>query len=345
MDRRVRLGTRGSRLAVAQSGAVARDLERVSAAAGYPLTVDLVRITTHGDTDRSPLRRQGGVGVFTTRLRHALHDGQCDLAVHSLKDLPVAPEPGLALAVPTRLDPRDALCARDGLTLAQLPPRPRIGTGSPRRAAQLVLLRPDVRIVDVRGNVPTRLARVGKDLDAVVLAAAGLARLGLEHAITQVLDPATMLPAAAQGALAVEYRCDADPILASAVAALEDRPSRLAVRAERALMRGLQAGCAAPVGALARLAPDGSLRLEGGVAPLGPPGPTAPPASVGPAHGPVGMLRCVRSVVVDEGDPGSERTAERLGADVARDLLDAGASRIVDVRASTLDRLPGEGPS
>ena len=283
-SRRLRLGTRGSRLALTQSGQVAEALMAAGGggAAGKAsegsggLGIDLVTVRTDGDGDRTPLRQLGGVGVFAARLRHALLDGEVDLVVHSFKDLPTQPVEGLeVICVPAREDPRDALCARDGLTLADLPEGARVGTGSPRRAAQLLAARPDLEVVDMRGNVPTRLARVrglevvgvgtdepvapsradaAGDLDAVVLALSGLRRLGLEHCASEVLDLEVMLPAPAQGALAVEARADEDSAeLARVAAALDDEPTRLAVTAERALMARLGAGCAAPVGAWAHL--------------------------------------------------------------------------------------------
>ena len=286
-SRRLRLGTRGSRLALTQSGQVAEALMAAggggaAAAAGKAsegsggLGIDLVTVRTDGDGDRTPLRQLGGVGVFAARLRHALLDGEVDLVVHSFKDLPTQPVEGLeVICVPAREDPRDALCARDGLTLVDLPEGARVGTGSPRRAAQLLAARPDLEVVDMRGNVPTRLARVrglevvgvgtdepvapsradaAGDLDAVVLALSGLRRLGLEHCASEVLDLEVMLPAPAQGALAVEARADEDSAeLARVAAALDDEPTRLAVTAERALMARLGAGCAAPVGAWAHL--------------------------------------------------------------------------------------------
>ena len=274
-SRRLRLGTRGSRLALTQSGQVAEAL-RQAAGGGGGLGIDLVTVRTDGDGDRTPLRQLGGVGVFAARLRHALLDGEVDLVVHSFKDLPTQPVEGLeVICVPAREDPRDALCARDGLTLAALPEGARVGTGSPRRAAQLLAARPDLEVVDLRGNVPTRLARVrgleavgvgtdepvapsradsAGDLDAVILALSGLRRLGLERCASEVLDLETMLPAPAQGALAVEARASEDCAeLAQAAAALDDEPTRLAVTAERALMARLGAGCAAPVGAWAHL--------------------------------------------------------------------------------------------
>ncbi|QTE29456.1 hydroxymethylbilane synthase [Pengzhenrongella sicca] len=254
----IRVGTRASALALTQTGHVAAVLE---AAPG--LSAELVRITTDGDRLTGSLVALGGTGVFVTALRDALLDGRCDVAVHSLKDLPTGAAAGLVIAaIPERADPRDALCARDGLTLAELPAGARVGTGSPRRAAQLLAARPDLAVVDIRGNVDTRLRRVAPgDLDAVVLAAAGLARLGRLAAATELLDPAVMSPAPGQGALAVEARAadatgagDTGPrsALARALAALDHAPSRLAVTAERALLARLEAGCAAPVGVHAR---------------------------------------------------------------------------------------------
>jgi hydroxymethylbilane synthase len=246
----LRLGTRGSALATAQSGHVAAAVTQLTGA-----EVELVTITTHGDTSTASLAQIGGTGVFVSALRDAVLDGRVDLAVHSLKDLPTAAAEGLALAVvPLRDDPRDALVARDRMTLLDLPAGSRIGTGSPRRAAQLRALGRDFDIVDVRGNVDTRLARVGPgDLDAVVLAAAGLARLGRSDAVTELIDPIQMLPAPGQGALAVEVRADRADLLA-AFAPLDDPGTRASVTAERAVLAGLEAGCSAPVGALALLA-------------------------------------------------------------------------------------------
>lgn len=239
----MRLGTRGSALAVTQSETVADALRGL----GHP--VDLVRVKTGGDVERGSLTALGTLGVFAAELRTRLLAGEVDLAVHSLKDLPVAPVPGLVIAaVPPRADHRDVLCARDGLTLATLPPGARIGTGSPRRVAQLRALRPDLVYVDVRGNLGTRLARVKeRDLDAVVLAAAGLERLGKAQAITDYLP---LLPAPGQGALAVECRAD-DDVTRAALAALDHEETRAAVEQERLVLAGLGGGCAAPIAALA----------------------------------------------------------------------------------------------
>ena len=251
------LGTRASALALAQSGTVARDLEETCSQRGLDVRVDLQHITTQGDTDRASLRSMGGTGVFAARLREALLADECDLAVHSYKDLPSAPHPGLTvIAIPRREDPRDVLCARDGLTLDQLPEGARIGTGSPRRAAQLLLMRPDLDVVDLRGNVPTRLKRVGDDLDGVILAAAGLRRLGLEDAITQEFDAGQMVPAAGQGALAIEIADHRTDLPLDALRDLDDPDTRTAVEAERSLMAALQAGCSAPVGAHASVDED-----------------------------------------------------------------------------------------
>ncbi len=247
----VRIGTRSSALATMQARLVA---DALTARSGRP--VELVPITTQGDVSRESLVQIGGTGVFVSALRDALLAGEVDVAVHSLKDLPTADPAGLALAaVPTREDPRDALVARDGLTLGELPAGSRIGTGSPRRTAQLRALGLDLDVVPVRGNVDTRLRLVADgDLDAVVLARAGLARLGRLDAVTEVIDPIQMLPAPGQGALAVECRSsdgtgsrDAD--LLDLLSGLDDAATRYAVTAERTLLATLQAGCSAPVGA------------------------------------------------------------------------------------------------
>ena len=243
----VRVGTRASTLARVQSAAVA---ERLTAGTGRPAA--LVEVTTRGDVDHGPLVRIGGTGVFVSALRETLVAGEVDVAVHSLKDLPTAAADGIELAaVPLREDPRDVVVARDGLTLGELPPGSTVGTGSPRRAAQLRALGLGLEVVDVRGNVETRLRRVHDGhLDAVLLARAGLARLGRLDEVTEALDPLQMMPAAGQGALAVECRAG-DPIAAELRATLDDPDSRVAVTAERAFLAAVEAGCSAPVGALA----------------------------------------------------------------------------------------------
>ena len=256
----MRLGTRGSALALAQSGLVATALRERTGR-----DVELVEISTAGDRSNAPVA-QLGVGVFVSALREALLAKEIDLAVHSYKDLPTAPADGLVLAaVPAREDPRDALVARDGLTLAELPAGARIGTGAVRRIAQLHALGRGWQCVPIRGNVDTRLRKVAEGaLDAVVLARAGLARLGRAHEATEILDPMLMLPAPAQGALAVECRTD-DGELVELLAALDDPATRAAVTAERALLAALAAGCSAPVAALADVAEGPEIYLRGAV--------------------------------------------------------------------------------
>jgi len=245
--RTLRLGSRKSPMAIAQSRLVA---EMITERTGR--RVEIVGVTTLGDVSRAQLAQIGGTGVFVGALREALLGGEVDLAVHSLKDLPAGPAAGIALAaVPPRDDPRDALIAREGAKLADLPAGARIGTGSPRRAAQLLALRGDLRCVPIRGNAGTRLSHVADgELDGVVLACAGLARIGQAGAITQIFEPDEMLPAPGQGALAVECR-DGDPELATLLAAVNDEASMAAAVAERSLLEALAAGCSAPVGGYA----------------------------------------------------------------------------------------------
>jgi hydroxymethylbilane synthase len=244
----IRLGTRASLLATTQSTWVA---ERLAEALGRE--VELVEVTTEGDRDRGPLAQLGGTGVFVSALREALLDGRIDVAVHSLKDLPTGPAAGIALAaVPLREDPRDVVVARDDLTLGELPVGSRLGTGSPRRAAQVRALGLGLEIVDIRGNVDTRIRKVREgEYDAVMLARAGLARLGRLDDATEVLDPLQMLPAPGQGALAVEAR--SGDALATELAVLDDARTRAAVTAERAVLATLEGGCAAPIGVLAEV--------------------------------------------------------------------------------------------
>ncbi|HVX68266.1 MAG TPA: hydroxymethylbilane synthase [Mycobacteriales bacterium] len=245
----LRLGTRRSALALAQSGLVAATLR----AAGH--SVEMVELTTQGDTS-SVAVADLGTGVFVNELRRALLAGEIDLAVHSLKDLPTAAAADVALAaVPRRADPRDALVARDGATLGELPSGARVGTGSPRRAAQLRALGYGLEIVAIRGNVDTRIGKVASgDLDGVVVAMAGLDRLGRRDVVTEALDPVQVLPAPGQGALAVECRAGDVDLAAALVAALDDPMTRAAVTAERTVLARLEAGCTAPVGALADVA-------------------------------------------------------------------------------------------
>jgi len=247
----IRIGTRRSQLAMTQTGYVA-DLLRGT----LGRDVELVEVTTEGDVSRAPLATFGGVGVFVGALRDALLRGQVDLAVHSLKDLPTTPHAQITVAaVPVREDPRDVVVARDGLTLGELPHGARIGTGAPRRAAQLRALGLGFDVVAIRGNVDTRIRKVADgDVDAVVLARAGIARLGRLDEVTEVLDPLQMLPAPGQGALGVECRSE-DEFLADQVRdAIDDAHTRAAVTAERTVLAELEAGCSAPVGALAEIA-------------------------------------------------------------------------------------------
>jgi hydroxymethylbilane synthase len=286
-------------MAVAQSRLVA---DMITERTGRP--VHLVGVTTHGDVSRAQLSQIGGTGVFVGALREALLGDEVDLAVHSLKDLPSVPAPGIVLAaVPPREDPRDALVARDGAKLADLPAGARIGTGSPRRAAQLLGLRGDLRCVPIRGNADTRLRQVTEgELDGVVLACAGLARIGQAGAITQVFDLDEMLPAPGQGALAVECR-DGDPNLAALLATVNDEASMAAAVAERSLLEALGAGCSAPVGGYAA----GTEQLRMRAAAL--------------------SLDGSRALRVTGSAPAAD--ARRLGRDLAAELLRRGASDLV----------------
>ncbi|MEU7756163.1 hydroxymethylbilane synthase [Micromonospora sp. NPDC049101] len=301
----LRLGTRGSALAMAQSGQIA---EALTAATGRP--VELVEVVTAGDRSHAPVHRLG-VGVFVSALRDALTAGTIDFAVHSYKDLPTAAAGGLHIAaVPPRQDPRDALIARGGRTLAELPPGATVGTGALRRIAQLHALGLQLEVTPIRGNVDTRLARVlgpDADLDAVVVARAGLARLGRLDVVTEALDPMLMLPAPAQGALAVECRVD-DQDLVELLTVLDHAPSRAAVTAERALLATLEAGCTAPVAAYAELAEgdDGDeIYLRGAV--ISPDG--------------TRDLRLSRT--------GTPADAAEIGKALAAELLDLGADSIL----------------
>jgi hydroxymethylbilane synthase len=301
----LRIGTRGSTLALTQTGMVADDLADATGA-----TTELVTITTDGDRSSEPLSRAGGTGLFTGALRDALVDGRCDVVVHSLKDLPTAPHDQLVVAaIPAREDPRDALCARDGLALDALPAGARVGTGSPRRMAQLRRRRPDLEVVDIRGNVDTRLGKVTSgELDAVILAAAGLSRIGRTDVITELLDPDTWPTAPGQGALAVEVRRGEEDL----VRALDHRETRAAVEAEREVLALLEAGCSAPLGARA-VVDAGLLLLSASVYSLD--GATALTSS----H--------ATSWPDDQGDPSRE-----VAASVARELLDAGAADLTGAR-------------
>jgi hydroxymethylbilane synthase len=285
--------------------------------------VELVEIVTPGDRSSAPVARLG-VGVFVSALRDALAAKEIDFAVHSYKDLPTAPADGLAIAaVPVREDPRDALVARDGLTLAELPDGARIGTGAVRRIAALRALGLPIETVPIRGNVDTRLRKVAEgELDGVILARSGLARLGRSGEITEIIDPSLMLPAPAQGALAIECRSD-DQDLLDALALLDDPASRAAVTAERALLATLEAGCSAPVAGLAIVVPIGTSDTNGGGNVAGGGGSEIHlRGAVYSLDGRI-ALRMTRT--------GTLTAAEELGRQLAADLIGAGADRILDV--------------
>lgn len=305
----LRIGTRGSALARTQSGMVAAALTTATGVA-----TELVDVRTLGDDHPGPLAAMPQPGVFVSALRDALLAGDVDVAVHSMKDLPSGPVSGIVLAaVPVREDPRDALVSARGVALAALPVGARVGTGSPRRAARLRALRPDLELVDLRGNVDSRVARVTDgELDAVVLAVAGLARLGRTAVISETLDPDVMLPAPAQGALAVECRTE-DTATRALLHHLDDRDSRLRTMCERAVLAALGATCASAIGALAQL--DGD-RLE----------------LVADASGPDGEHALERGRVDLDGDADPETDAAiaaGLGGALAERLLAAGADRFL----------------
>jgi hydroxymethylbilane synthase len=300
----LRIGTRGSALALAQTRGVADALTAAGA------RVEIVTVATAGDRSAGPIA-EIGVGVFTSALRDALAAGEIDVAVHSYKDLPTKPDPRFsAPAVPIREDPRDALVARDGRALADLGPGAVIGTGSPRRAAQLRALGFGFCVTGLRGNVDTRIRKVAEgQLDAVVLAAAGLRRIGRLDEVSELLDPMRMVPAPAQGALAVECRADEMDTEHLLAGALGHEPSRQAVTAERTVLAVLEAGCTAPVGALAEVMADPDAA-----------GATASRLSLcavaADSHG--GLLRATGRA--DLAEP------QRLGADLAEELLESGAT-------------------
>jgi len=308
-DSVIRIGTRGSLLATTQAGTIRDQL----IAGGH--RAELVIITTEGDRSAKPVA-EIGVGVFTAALREAIAAGQVDMAVHSYKDLPTAPDERFVIAaVPRREDPRDALVARDGLVLGELPAGSVIGTSSVRRAAQLRALGLGLEIRPLRGNLDTRLNRVSSgDLDAIVVARAGLARLGRLGDVTETLEPVQMLPAPAQGALALECRAG-DTGLAALLAGFDDPDSRVAVTAERTLLAKLEAGCSAPVGAIAEVVEsiddDGRVFEE------------------------LSLRACVAAVDGSDvirasgiGDP--DRPAE-LGLSVAAELFELGAREVMSI--------------
>ena len=311
-DTAIRIGTRGSLLAMTQAGTVRDAL----VANGHP--AELVVISTAGDLSAEPIATIG-VGVFTTALRQAIDDGRVDMAVHSYKDLPTAPDPRFVIAaIPRREDPRDALVARGGLVLGELPAGSVIGTSSVRRAAQLRALGLGLEIRPLRGNLDSRLNRVSDgDLDGIVVARAGLARIGRLDDVTETLEPVQMLPAPAQGALAVECRVG-DTELAALLAELDDADTRAAVTAERILLAELEAGCSAPVGAIADVVEsideDGRVFEE------------------------LSLRACVAAVdgsdVIRASGIGAPDRARELGLSVAAELFELGARELLGERGS-----------
>ena len=312
----IRVGTRGSALAMAQTTAIAN---RLGTAAGAP--IEIIPITTHGDTSRDSLASLGGTGVFASALREALLADECDVIVHSLKDLPTAHQPGLRIgATPKRADARDVVCARDGLTLDSLPDGARVGTGSPRRAAQLRARRPELQVVDIRGNVDTRLAFVTDgELDAVILAAAGLGRLGrLDAVATEYLELSEWPTAPGQGALALEVRDGSlERQLAGALNAINHVTTQVTTLAERLVLARLEAGCAAPIGATAVIddlvfltatvySPDGTAQI------------TSSHAATPESHSPNHLIEAAEDI--------AERVAAELLAGGAAELAPLGAT-------------------
>ncbi|MGE5697280.1 MAG: hydroxymethylbilane synthase [Candidatus Sericytochromatia bacterium] len=306
----MRIGTRGSLLATTQAGAIRDALIAKGHAA------ELVTIRTEGDKSDEPIATIG-VGVFTAALREAIDDGRVDMAVHSYKDLPTAPDPRFTIAaVPRREDARDALVARNGMVLGELPAGSVVGTSSPRRAAQLRALGLGLEIRPLRGNLDTRLNRVlSGDLDGIVVARAGLARIGRLGDVTETLEPVQMLPAPAQGALAVECR-SGDTELATLLAELDDADTRAAVTAERVLLAELEAGCSAPVGAIAEVVE--SIDEDGRV------------------FDELSLRGCVATVdgsdVIRASGIGAPGQAAELGRSVAAELFDLGARELMAAR-------------
>ena len=302
-----KLGTRRSTMATTQSQGIA---DTITERTGQEIELELV--TSFGDVSRAHLTQLGGTGVFVNALRDELMSGRIDFAVHSLKDLPTTPAEGLVLtAIPERDDPRDALCARDGLKFADLPAGARIGTGSPRRVAQLAALRPDLVYVPIRGNAETRLGKVTSgEVDAVVLAYAGLGRVGRRDDVTDVFEPEQMLPAPGQGALAVECLVERERDDLSYLSVVDHPATRLEVVAERIVLAELEAGCAAPVGAYAEYT-DGRLRLRAAVVATN------------------GAEAVRREKTIDVASATDLEAATGLGRDLARQMIAEGADRIV----------------
>ncbi|MBY0522662.1 MAG: hydroxymethylbilane synthase [Gemmataceae bacterium] len=298
----LRIGTRGSPLALWQANHIADALKPLAA----PRPIELVRIQTTGDQVRDqPLSQLGGIGVFTKEIQRALLTGEVDVAVHSLKDLPTIPVEGLALAaVPPRGPTADAFLSRRHRSFDELPLQATVATGSLRRRAQILHRRPDLQLIGIRGNVDTRLRKLAdEDLDAIILAEAGLQRLGLGSNITQLLDATWMLPAVGQGALGLECRND-DTATRVLLAQLNHEPTKQAVLAERAMLFALGGGCLVPIGALGTVVGD-VLTLRGAVLP-----PSGKQCVEGELSGPAG-------------------DAERLGQRLAQELLARGAGELL----------------
>lgn len=309
---KLRIATRKSPLALAQAQWCA---DRIAASSGR--SVELVDVVTEGDTNRGSLRQIGGTGVFASAVRQAVEEGRCDVAIHSAKDLPSADYPGLTIAaVPMREDSRDVLVSSEGRCVSDLPSGAKVGTGSPRRAVQLQALGLGLEIVDIRGNIDTRLSFVSEGrLDAVVLAAAGLRRLGRLDVVCETFDPLQMLPAAGQGCLAVECRSDDSEMIEVVRTAIHDEDSAAALESERSVLRVLQAGCSAPVGVYAEVTEDDDgvqLYVRAAVACTD-----------------VGLVR--RSVT------GPIERAQELGKELARQYLDDGLTiDMANVQSTTL---------
>ncbi|MFP7364786.1 hydroxymethylbilane synthase [Corynebacterium callunae] len=296
----LKIGTRGSKLATTQAGHMRDQLKY------FGRDAELHIVTTPGDLNMSPVERIG-VGVFTQALRDVLESGECDIAVHSMKDLPTAADPRFHLVVPQRADAREALIARDGLTLAELPQGAMVGTSAPRRVSQLRALRPDLEILPLRGNIDTRMGKVTSgELDAVMLAYAGLSRVGMQDRATQVFDPEVIMPAPAQGALAIECRVD-DTETVRALNMLMHADTYVSAIAERTVLNRLEAGCTAPVAAHATLGgyTGDTMTLTAGVFALD------------------GSMQLVYTAEGDGAQP------EELGELVAQHLIEEGAAELL----------------
>lgn len=320
------IGTRRSALATTQTSHVRAGMQ----SAGYAAELHLVQ--TPGDASQAAQTpvAQIGVGVFTETLRKALEAGECDVAVHSFKDLPTAPDPRFRTVVPRRVDPREVLVSRNNHPLLELPQGAKVGTSAPRRVSQIRAVRPDLELMPLRGNIDTRMGRTEKDLDAVVLARAGLERVGQLERAAESIDPSTIMPAPAQGALSVEVRAD-DEAAWQAVRHLDHLPSHMAAVAERAVLSTLEAGCTAPVAAYSQWVEQEEryvLRVFGGVFAMD------------------GSRKLVRSgeaafdipdPTADEGFPAAEESrwrecidaARAIGTDIGRALLEDGAAELV----------------